>query len=227
MRSFSEWKSKLLQKGTFSGNNNSFLTQRWHMTSEVSYETTCMLALCNNFYSLTDIVTLYGEKIEIIIHKFKFSCIVHYILPLFVPCLSLHSYDNHNQYLLHFTSVDGICSIQGSDFSIHINCFVNSPIKTTVIQSMQAIFASSIQCTSMHHIQQIASLKRKRYTKMNWMEMQWNYCVDVLFGWWRAVGAQSHCDTVNSREVIVLYWSGIYYFSVMAEIRSLWRTDLH
>lgn len=87
------------------------------------------------------------KKIEIIIHKFCFSCIVHCILPLFVPCLSLHSYDNHNQYLLHFTSVDGICSIQGSDFAIHINCFVNSPINTTLIQSMQAIFASSTQCT--------------------------------------------------------------------------------
>lgn len=87
---------------------------------------------------------------------------------------------------------------------------------------MQAIFASSTQCT--FHAPYPADSFIKKETEWKCSEI---IVLTVLFGWWRAVGAQSHCDTVNSREVIVLYWSGIYYFSVMAGIRSLWGTDLH
>jgi len=153
--------------------------------------------------------------------KWKFSlCILHYVHTRFVL---------RNVFL--FTTM--IIIIDTWDrwvLAIHINCFVNSSVNTTWIQSMhmQVILQPCPHSTLfIQHIQQIASLNKKMLHK-NGVEMQWNHLVDSVV--WLAEGCWCtkplwHCQQQGGDCLILK--QNLLFLSVMAGSRSLWGTDLH
>lgn len=154
-------------------------------------------------------------------------CILHYVHPLFVlknafffrPMIITIDTSGIWYYLCRW------------DFPRHINCFLNPSVNTTLIQSlhMQVILQPLPHSRLfMLHIQQIASLKKKRFAKMKWVEMQWNHLVDSVV--WLAEGCWCtkplwHCQQ-RGGDCLILK-QHLLFLSVMAGSRSLWGTDLH